>query len=124
MIAPDGVRGRPATARFGDIDDIVVHQRGRVDHFHNGGHANRAIANFANQLRGKQHQNGPQALAAAILVVAASTLATDSRLISRSTRSRSFFTSSKISRAVNVWPSLPSPMGLLSLAGCPKRPPP
>src|SRR5579862_7953486 len=53
------------------------------------------------------------------MVVTASTLATDSRLISRSTRSRSSFTRSKMSRADRLWPSLLSPMQeFLSLAGC------
>src|SRR5580704_6840566 len=52
------------------------------------------------------------------MVVTASTLATDSRLISRSTRYRSSLTRSRISRAVRACPILlVSPMEFFSLAG-------
>ncbi len=63
MIAPDGVGRRTAAAGFGDVDDIVVHQRGGVNHFDHGGHANGAVADSTDQLRGQQDQNGPQPLA-------------------------------------------------------------
>ncbi len=60
--------GRPRRV-LRDIDDVVVHQRCRVDHFHHRRHAHGAVAHSAHQLRGQQHQDGPQPLAAAVLQI-------------------------------------------------------
>jgi hypothetical protein len=70
VVAPDGICRWTAAARARGVDHVVVHQRGGVDHLHHGGHAHGGIVDFAHQPRGKQNQNGAQALAATGLQVA------------------------------------------------------
>ena len=44
VIAPAGIRGGPAAAGVGAVDDVVVDQRGAVQQFDDGGEANGAAA--------------------------------------------------------------------------------
>ena len=72
VIAPVGVGGRAAAARLGDIDHVVVHQRGGVDHFDHGGHADGAVGDRCRPVcEASSTQDGPQALAAAVLQILA-----------------------------------------------------
>ena len=36
VVSPEHVRRGPPAAGLGDVDDVVVHQRGRVDHLDHG----------------------------------------------------------------------------------------
>ncbi len=63
--------GAPAPG-FGFVNDVVVHQRGGVDHFDDGGHADQAGVRLgAEEFAAEQDQDGAQALAAARLQILA-----------------------------------------------------
>ena len=70
VVAPQHVGRRPSTADLGDIDDVVVNQRGRVDHLDYGRQADGGLAPVADELGGKQQQGGPKTLSATLVQVA------------------------------------------------------
>ena len=71
VAAPARVRGQPAAAGLGAVDDVVVDERGRVDELDDGRVEHRAIPGVAAE-PGRQQQHGrPHALAAAHLDVLA-----------------------------------------------------
>ncbi len=71
MIAPSRIRGGPAAARVGAIDDVVVDQRGAVDQLDDGGKPDGAFAPIAGVACGKQEKSRPQALSAPSQQIAA-----------------------------------------------------
>ena len=65
------MRGEPAAAGLGAVDDVVVHERGRVDELDHGRVENRAVAGVAAEAGRQQQHGGAHALAAAHLDVLA-----------------------------------------------------
>ena len=69
LVAPGGVGGRPAAARVGAVNNVVVDQRGRVHHLDHRAKANSAVAKKIQLMRSQQQKRGPDALAAAFAQV-------------------------------------------------------
>ena len=65
-IAPERVRGRPAAAQLGEIDDVVVQQRRGVQQLDRRGDVDPARAGVAAQLGREQQQRRAHALAARV----------------------------------------------------------
>lgn len=71
VIAPAGVGGGAAAAGVGAVDDIVMDERGAVNHLDDGSERNRGAALIATGSCGEQKQSGAQTLAAALAEIAA-----------------------------------------------------
>ena len=69
MVAPDGIARRTPAPRFCGVDDIVVDQRGRVNHLDYGREADGRFAVVAGNAGGEQEQDRAQPLAAAVLEI-------------------------------------------------------
>jgi hypothetical protein len=71
VIAPAGVGGGATAARVCAVDDIVVDERGAVNHFDDRAQGNGSAALVAAGSGGEQKQSGTKALAAAFAKIAA-----------------------------------------------------
>ena len=69
MITPAEVDRRLSAARIRLVDDIVVHQRRRVDDLHDRAKPDRRVTPIAASARRQQQKRRAQALAAALLEV-------------------------------------------------------
>ena len=67
MIAPDHVDRGPAAARARHVDDIIMHQGRRMDHFDYRGEPAGRISGGTEQARSQQKQYGTKSLASARL---------------------------------------------------------
>ena len=63
MIAPAGIRGRPAPARVRPVNDIVVDQRRAVNELDHGSQSHGAASTVTRVTRRQEQQRGPQAFA-------------------------------------------------------------
>ncbi len=70
MISPARIGRRPAPARVGAVDHVVMNQRGAVDQLDDGAQAHRARPLVSRVSRSKQQQRRTQALPAAAEQVA------------------------------------------------------
>src|SRR5690606_18773351 len=63
-IAPQRIGGGAAAAHVGGVDHVVMQQGGGVHEFDDGGEHVRALVGQTTGARTKQHDQGPQSLAA------------------------------------------------------------
>ena len=66
FVAPGGIGRGPAAPGVRRVDDVVVHQRSGMHHFHDRAQADRPLPRVTQHMRGKQQQRRPYPLAAAL----------------------------------------------------------